>query len=328
MTKFKYLIMDTLIERKDYINNLTSSEPKTGVLFVDFISNIIIKKSRRMGSSYGNNYKTLIMHLNNFCEINNAVLYTNSIGEEFLDDFLYYLELLYLKKSYIKNILTLIKTMIRKAAVYGYSIDSSYDDVNVSNEESFSIALSISDIARIYYFKGLTKKQEAIKDLFIIGCFTALRYSDLSTLAKEDFKEGFITKITKKNGIKVVIPIHDFVSEIYDKYNGELPASVTSQHFNRYIKMICKKIGFNDKISYTETRGGAISTITKEKWEMISSHTARRSGATNLYNTGRIRVSEIMAVTGHTTEKSFMRYIKNSKEEVARNICKDNYYRK
>lgn len=68
--------------------------------------------------------------------------------------------------------------------------------------------------------------------------------------------------------------------------------------------------------------------ITKQKWELISSHTARRSGATNLYNTGRIRINEIMQVTGHTTEKSFMRYIKNSKQDNARKMAGDGFFRK
>jgi len=214
--------MDEILEKKNYINYTSLLKIKTDVLFVDFINDVVRKKNKRMGISYGRNYKTLIYHLDNFCITNNAVLLTNSIGEEFLDDFIYYLESLFLKKNYIKNILFLAKAMVRKAALYGYLVDSSYDDVDISGEESFSISLSMNDISRIYYFKGLSNKQERIKDLFIIGCLTALRYSDLSTLTKENFKDGYITKITQKNKIKVVIPIHDFVNEIYEKYDGEI----------------------------------------------------------------------------------------------------------
>lgn len=320
--------MEEILEKRNYINYASLLKIKTDVLFVDFIKDVVSKKSRRMKSSYMGNYKTLMYHLNNFCIANNAVLYTNSIGEEFIDDFIYYLESLFLKRNYIKNILSLLKAMVRKAALYGYAVDSSYDDVDVVSEESFAISLSMNDIVRIYYFKELSNKQERIKNLFIIGCLTALRYSDLSTLTKENFNDGYITKITKKNGVKVVIPVHDFVAEIYEKYNGEIPTKVCSQHFNRYIKVICKKIGLDEDISYTETVGGELVTKTKKKWEMVSSHTARRSGATNLYNTGRISVNQIMSITGHTTEKSFMRYIKNTKEEMAKQAGKDNFFKK
>lgn len=320
--------MEDFIVKKDYINQANLMQPKTGVLFIDFISNIIEKKSKRMGVSYSRNYKTLIYHLNRFCEETGCILYTNSIGEEFLDDFICYLESLFLKRSYIKTILFVTKAMIRKAAIYGYAVDQSYDDVDLRSEESFSIALSPNDIARIYYFTGLTKKQERIRDLFVVGCYTALRYSDLSTLTKENFKDGYITKITKKNGIKVVIPVHDFVDEIFKKYEYNVPANISAQHFNRYIKYICSKVGLNDEISFTENRGGQIHSITKQRWQLISSHTARRSGATNLYNTGRLRLSDISAITGHTTEKSLMRYIKNSKYETARQIAGDNFFRK
>lgn len=320
--------MNEVLDKKDYINPVSLLQVKSGVLFVDFIESTVKKKSKRMGKSYSGNYKTLIYHLNNFCIENNAILFTNSIGEEFLDDFIYYLESLFLKKNYIKNILFLTKAMVRKAALYGYLVDSSYDDVDISGEEAFSISLSMNDITRIYYFKGLSNKQERIKDLFIIGCLTALRYSDLSTLTKENFKDGYITKITQKNKIKVVIPIHDLVAEIIEKYNGEIPTKICSQHFNRYIKLICKKIGFDEDVPYTETVGGELVMKTKKKWEMISSHTARRSGATNLYNTGRISVDQIRQITGHTTEKSFMRYIKNTKEEMAKQAGKDNFFKK
>lgn len=313
---------------KDYVNYSRTHEPKKGVLFVDFVEQTINRKHRRYKSSYLRNYMTLIYHVNNFCNIHNAIIYTNSVNEEFLDDFIVYLESLNLKKTYIKSIITLSKAMLRKAAVYGYDVDFTYDDVDIDDEEVPTIYLSQNDIARIYYFNGLTKKQEEIRDMFVVGCYTALRYSDLNTLNKNDFKDGFITKMTKKTGVKVVIPVHDFISEIYDKYNGNLPTGRTSQHFNRYIKLICKKIGFDEKVCITYTRGGDVVTDEKEKWELVSTHTARRSGATNLMKTGRMRIHDIMRITGHSSEKSFLRYIRTTVEDTAKLLSGDNFFRK
>lgn len=313
--------------KKNYINYLRMAEPKTGVLFSEFIETTLKKKARRMGSSYSANYKTLLYHLRNFTEKYDVELFTNSIGEDFLDDFIIYLEELGSKKTYIKMILDITKAMVRKAAIYGYAVDSTYDDVDIDSEEIQAVYLTQNEIARLYYFNGLTKKQERIRDLFVIGCYTALRYSDLSTLKKEDIQNGYISKIAKKTRGRVVIPIHDFVTEIMNKYDG-FPNGISTQHFNRYIKLICKKTGINEEVNITYTKGGKVITDTKEKWQLISSHTARRSGATNLYKTGRMKVSDIMRVTGHTTEKSFMRYVKTTKEDTARELASDNFFKR
>lgn len=76
------------------------------------------------------------------------------------------------------------------------------------------------------------------------------------------------------------------------------------------------------------TKGDKIVTETKQRWQLISSHTARRSGATNLYNTKRLSTGDIMSITGHFSEKSFMRYIRNTKEDIANNIAGDIYFKK
>lgn len=251
--------------RKNYINSLVLSEPKTGVLFTDFISQTMARKARRMGESYQSSYKTIINHLKIFSELYSADLYTNSIGEDFLDDFICYLQGRDLKQSYIISLISLVKSMVAKAAKYGYAVDQTYDDVKIKNDEVFSISLSMNDITRIYYFQGLTKKQERIKDLFIVGCLTALRYSDYSTLTRDNFINGYIIKTTKKTRVKVTIPVHDYVREIYEKYNEDISFGLSIQHFNRYIKKICQKVGFIEEIIYSYTRGGKLVTERKQK---------------------------------------------------------------
>ncbi len=328
MTALKIVHNSHGSQKKDYVNYSAQVEPKTGVLFTDFISKTIDRKARRMGKSYSRNYFTLIGHIDSFSRLYQANIYTNSVNEAFLDDFISYLEDKNLKLGYIKTLLSLIKSMANKAGTSGYAIDPSYQDVDLKEDYPISVYLSMNEITRIYYFRGLTKKQERIRDLFVVGCLTGLRYSDYSSLTRSDFREDYIVKTTKKTRKKVIIPIHDYVKEIYQKYDGEVSPGLSIQHFNRYLKKICKEIGFNDIITYTYTRGGKLVTETKEKWEKITTHTARRSAATNMYITGRMKTYEIMALTGHTTEKSFFRYIRISDEDKAKKIAGDNFFRK
>lgn len=316
-----------ILPKKDYINIFRSNEPKFGVLFVDFIRAFILKRSTRYGEECVANYKTLVMHIERFSDMHGAVIYTNSVNEEFLYDFIKYMLDDNKRQTYIKYTLTMLKGMARKAGTYGYAVDISYDEVDIEDEEPFSIYLTMNEITRIYFFKGLTKKQDRIKDLFVIGCLTAMRYSDYSTLTKDNILGDKITKITKKTKKKVVIPMHDYVKEIIKKYDGDICFGLSNQHFNRHIKKICCLVGLDDIISYQYTKGGKIVTERKEKWELVSSHTARRSAATGMVLSG-YKFYEVMAITGHTTEKSFSRYIRVTNEEVARGMSGGRFFNK
>ena len=175
------------IRKREYVNRFKEEQPRD-VLFEDFIDLVVSKKAKRCSENVSNQYTNILNHIKEFQEEYDCILYTNSINEEFLDDFILYLESKNLKTNTIKGIVEKVKGMCRKAAIYGYKVDPSYDEVSVREEESFSIFLSMNDITRIYYYQGLTRFQERIRDLFIVGCLTALRYSDYSTLTKDNFQ--------------------------------------------------------------------------------------------------------------------------------------------
>lgn len=259
-------------------------------------------------------------------------IYTNSVTEEFLDDFIIYLQNEGLRHNTIVGYIQKIQSMIRKASQYNYAVDNTYDEIHMHEEESHAVFLSMNEITRIYYYKFIhqdkRKARERIRDLFIIGCLTALRYSDYSSLTRDNFQDGYIVKRTKKTNVTVKIPMHDYVYEIIEKYNGDIPGGLCIQYFNKYLKVIMKEIGLTDKITYSYTIGGKLKTIIKEKWELISSHTARRSAATNLYLTGRMKTLEIMKLTGHRSEQNFFRYIRLNNEDTARSISGDNFWKK
>ena len=222
--------------------------------------------------------------------------------------------------------------MVRKASQYNYAVDPTYNQIDLHLEETFAVFLSMNEITRIYYYKfrkqDSRRAKEKIRDLFVVGCLTALRYSDYSTLAQDNFQNDFIVKRTKKTNVTVKVPIHDYVREIIAKYGGNIPNGLSIQYFNKYLKLIMREIGLTDKITYSYTVGGKIKTVTKEKWELICSHTARRSAATNLYLTGRMKTLEIMRLTGHKTEQNFFRYIRLTNDDTARSISGDMFFRK
>ena len=311
---------------KNYINDNHINSPIRDKLLVDFIMEMVNKKNKSI--SYKSQYKVLMKHVNEFSEKYDCMIYTNSVTEDFIEDFIGYLRDKNMRNNTVKGLIEKIKAMTKKAGNYGYAVNRTFDEISVPEEDTCSIALSMNEITRIYYYTGLTKKQEKIRDLFIVGCLTGMRYSDYSTLTSDNIQKDIIIKKTKKTGVTVHVPVHSYIKELLEKYNGELPKDISIQHFNRSIKTICKKIGLTDKVVFTRTVGHNVVTDSYEMWQVISSHTARRSAATNMYNSGRMKTLQIMLITGHTTEKNFFRYIKIGREENAKNISTDLFFRK
>ena len=190
----------------------------------------------------------------------------------------------------------------------------------------------MNEITRIYYYKfekqDKRKAKEKIRDMFVLGCLTALRYSDYSRLTSQNLVNGYIVIRTKKTNVDVKVPAHDYVKENFAKYNGQIPSGLCIQYFNKYLKVIMREIGLNDLVTYSFTKGGELKTVTREKWELVSSHTARRSAATNMYLTGRMKTLEIMKLTGHRTEQNFFLYIRLTADDTARSISGDMFFRK
>ena len=159
------------------------------------------------------------------------------------------------------------------------------------------------------------------RDIFIIGCHTGMRFSDYSRLSSSDISDGVIHFITQKCKTPVDIPAHPRVLEILNKYGGTLP-SITPQKFNVYIKDVCKEAGVNESILVR--KGGQHTRYAK--WELISSHTARRTGLTNMYKAG-IPTYRCMMISGHKTEQVFLTYLRITQEENAEFLKENSFFK-
>jgi len=217
----------------------------------------------------------------------------------------------------IKN----LKVILNEATERGLNENIQYKSKKFSttSEQTDSIYLNEAELKELEELDlSQNNRLENVRDLFLVGCFTGLRYSDFSILSKNHLVDGFIEiKEQTKTGNPVIIPIHPIVKSIIAKYDGELPRSISNQKTNFYLKELGKAIpslsvNFNRSI----TKGGLNVSTNFEKWELLTTHTARRSFATNEYLNGTPSFT-IMAITGHRTEKSFLRYIKLTPKEHA-----------
>lgn len=182
------------------------------------------------------------------------------------------------------------------------------DNVYLSTEELY--AIETVELEHAYHDK--------VRDQFILLAWTGCRYSDLDKLADpKSIERGYFELEQMKTGTKVCIPIFEPVKRIFQKYNGELPPVISNQKFNSFLKEICQMAGITEDTSITHTIAGRRIKEYFPKYELVSAHTARRSFATNMFESGAPALV-IMQITGHKTEKAFLSYIKTDPETYAR----------
>lgn len=302
--------------QSDYYRNLpTCNFIQFGVLFIN------LKKKGKYFSSFLN----VLEHFTSYQDFVGRSYSTKEIGKEEIDGFVEYLHTeKELKTSTIQAIVIKLKYLLGKAYLNGWAVDDSYTDAKVREDISTQIYLKEKEVARLYYYEGLTKKQEEIRDLFIIGCMTGQRYSDYSRLSKDNIVGDNIHVLQKKTRNKAVIPMTDYVREIFEKYDGVLPKARCIQYFNKALKVICKKAGLTDMVVYEEDVAGEIVMIKKPQYEMISSHTARRTFATNMVR-NNVSTSKIRKCTGHKSSACFDRYDRMTLVDNARSLAGNGY---
>ncbi len=187
----------------------------------------------------------------------------------------------------------------------------------IKEEEATTIYLTESDLAKLRALDlSHTARLEKARDLFLIGCYTGLRVSDFKTLQAHNIKSDTIEIYQKKTGGKVTIPIRPALRLLLEKYAVSGLPALSDQKLNEYIKEVGKAAGICEMVENRRTVAGKLEVEILPKYSLITSHTARRSFATNEYKNG-VPARSIMAVTGHKTEKAFQKYIRLAGEEHA-----------
>lgn len=250
-----------------------------------------------------------------------------------------------------------LKSILYAAETEGYHSNNVWKDKKFKGTrvDIDSIYLTQEDLDKIMAvdMSKLSAGHAQARDIFMVGVWTAQRVSDYNNIKKEDFdtltknvmkeaddpenpgkKKAWIEQqeITylnirqKKTGAKVAIPCNSALKEILEKYDYQLP-HLEDQVINRYIKDVAKEAGLTEFVEIETTKGGTPKKERIEKYKLIHTHTARRTGATLMYLAG-IDVYDIMKVTGHSSPAMLKKYIKADSLEVVEKLTdKYDYFR-
>src|ERR1035437_5031877 len=323
---------DTITELRSFIDKSeTKPNPKTG--------RPVSYKMRR-------EYEVTFKYLKDYAAEKNIIIDFKDIDLNFYDGFVQYLQNIPTAKSEgssktkenekegkkdeskklavntIGKKIQTLKIFLNAAKEEGKNTYEAYRSKKfvATTEESETIYLNEAELTKIYdHDFSKNPIVEQIRDLFLIGAWTGCRFSDIAQITPESISEGFIHLKQYKTGKRVLIPLHPVVTAILNKYNGKLPAATTNQQFNSALKDIAEIAGISEMTHKAITKGGVKVSTAYKKNKLVTTHTARRSFATNLYKSGFPSIS-IMAITGHTTEKSFLKYIKVTPDEHAKKL--------
>ena len=159
----------------------------------------------------------------------------------------------------------------------------------------------------------------AVRDVFVVQCLTGLRYSDMCNIYKDNIQEDeggkYITLVTKKTMKRIKIYFNSRAQHILELWDYTLPHPKL-EVINRWIPKICKHAGITGRVEIVKLIGNKRVSEYKEKWEVIRSHTARRTFITLMLEAGE-NITTIRSITGHTQLSSFSRYIAVSDKKKA-----------
>jgi len=324
-------IIPTLELLKENLNSVLANKKVTTkeITLFDFIEDLIKNSTKKPGTIL--HYKQTFRIIREYCISIKRAISFEDINLNFYESFVNYLR----ERGYSENT---IGGYIKHVKVF---MNEAFDRKLTSNiefkskrfkmiaETTDKIYLSLEDIEKIYSLNlSRNKTLENVRDLFVIGCYTGLRFSDLTQISSNNFiNNGTQLKVkTEKTGEFVVIPLHRTVKNILSKHNGFMPSALSNPKMNLHLKTIARMARLNDTFSMSITKGGEKQTEVSEKWQLVTVHTARRSFATNMYLLDIPTIS-IMKITGHKTEKSFLLYIKITQEENANKLLNHPFFK-
>lgn len=310
-----------------YQSDKTEVEKKKQYNFFEY-AEIYLMNDKKISASTRKSYRTVLNKLKEYEKYARVKLDWSSFDMDFYYDFFeFYTGIEGLTNNGFGKVIKNIKAIMNDATSNGYNTSFGFQHKNfiAIREDVNNIYLNEEELQEIIDLDLSGQSNlEQVRDLFIFGCYTGMRYSDFSQVKPEHIQGEIIRIKTQKTDEWVSIPLLPAVKNIMKKYKNRpnsLPKSCTNQTMNRHIKEIGELAKINDSELKIRNKGKERIETIFNKYELICTHTARRSFATNMFKRG-IPARVIMKITGHRTEKAFNSYIKITQDENAELMLK------
>lgn len=307
------------IELDDLLNRKTKVKRTTNI--IEFINEFVLqinadtsKKNFKYAYSKETRkaYKVLIKKIVEFEEANNIELTAENIDR---DTFL-----AFQKKcqgdvnknnaawGVVKNLKATLRKIKRKYKKYNISVfdpkEELDDQEKISFQDEDKIYFEFPDINRIIAFDPDTDCLKNVKLILLTLIFSGARYSDVFKVKPEfnyssdSINFRYAHFITTKSPSEVVVPFLKPLEDAIKQNNGKTAYPISAPKFNKYVKELCRQVGFNEtrRIVYTNSEG--VKKFDEKNYhDFVSSHVGRRTFISNFINV--VPATLITKVTGH-----------------------------
>lgn len=193
---------------------------------------------------------------------------------------------------------TLCSYLTKTKAIFAYAMHNGridknpFENIRIKRGEVVITPLTREEMMRIANRDFKIKRLNQVRDVFIFACNTALSYSDMASVKKEDIQTTdngvkYLKKQRIKTGITYIVPLSDVAIGLLEKYDYELPI-ISNQRYNSYLQEIADLCGIEKK---------------------LTSHIARHTAATLLLNSG-VSIEVVAKILGHSNTKMTQHYAK------------------
>lgn len=268
-------------------------------------------------------YATAARHVREFAQASKYAVGFDTITPTFGDRYTTYLlhQVKLTDNTVAKQVLTL-KRFLRWARDRGYTNATGFDRLSWKRQEPDIMTLTAAEVAALEQLAlppgGYLANARA---LFLLACYTGLRYSDLVSIRSEHLRGQALRMTTQKTRETVTVPLRPEALALVEQLLAGQVRAITNQKLNDYLKELGQLAGIEAPVEVIRFRGGVRESTTVAKWERLGCHTGRRTFVTLSLERG-LRPETIMKVTGHRGWKSFQRYVNITSDTVEREFQK------
>ena len=290
---------------------------------------ICVKSKSKMRPKYKSHVNSLLYNLQVREKEYHVTLRPVQVTDVFWGYFISFLQGRGLKASSIATLCAQLRSVLNWAVKYNATVSPTYGDILVPKANNFAIALTADDVSRIYYFdidryyagrrKDYRSTMENVRNHFVLSCMLYQRYSDMVRVEPSCFERNIFRIIQQKTGNRAVVNIDKYSIEpkttyaILEKYNYYAPFTGTIGNYNFHLHNLMHDIGFNETVRVEERVNGDLVIRNVPKWQMVASHTARRTAISCAVLRGH-NIHAIKKCSGHSDLRVLESYVRDNED--------------
>ncbi|MEP1828332.1 tyrosine-type recombinase/integrase [Ekhidna sp.] len=268
-----------------------------------------------------NKFKSLRQHLKSFESRKKLSLDIHTIDKPLLEDlqaYLYSENGPKLQTGTVSRYLGFLKTFLNWCLERKLTSNTDYKIFkSIRRPDSLKVVLTVSDREKLMNI-SLGNSLSNVRDLLLLSCETGLRWSDYKRIKAHHYKKDsqdrpFIRIVQDKTEDSVDVPLSGRADSLVQKLIANQIRPISLQKMNIYVKELGRLAGLDEEFEKIEYRGKNKQVFVKKKYELITTHTGRRTFATDLLSRG-LPAETVMKYTGHRDYKSFAQYVNIPKE--------------